>query len=140
MKSSPADKPRGQRARYAAKEIYKPRGIPEIEDRKTRFAKISAYVRANGGFVTSIPGSAEVVIEVLPDSPIPDYLISRGYDVRPADPPETMRILASAIVETFMKNPDGTLSILVEGSTQSVAEVRRHAGITRVMRFTFSIA
>jgi hypothetical protein len=132
------DKPHAARAKYAAKDFYIPKGVAEIDDRKTRFAKIVAYVAANGGFVTSIPGAVEVVIEVLPDSPIPAYFISRGYEVRPAVPPEGERIIAGSITERLELSSSGAVVAATEDSTKPV-HMRVHSGIVRTRRFTFSI-
>jgi hypothetical protein len=60
---------------------------------------------------------------------MPDDVAWLGYDSRPDG--ETMRILPAAIEERFTRNGDGTLSNHTDGSTQPVAEVRRHAGIVR---------
>jgi len=111
----------------------------QIDDRKVRFAKINSYIFANGGFVVSIPGSPELVFEVLPHSPIPAKLIELGYDVRPADPPEGQRILGAAITERLALSSSGALVPLTEESTKAVAEIRTHAGIVRVTRFSFGI-
>jgi len=110
----------------------------QIDDRKVRFAKINSYIFANGGFVVSIPGSPELVFEVLPHSPIPAKLIELGYDVRPADPPEGQRILGAAITERLALSSSGAYEPLAE-ATEAVAEIRTHAGIVRVTRFSFGI-
>jgi hypothetical protein len=58
---------------------------------------------------------------------LPEKLRGAGYDVQVADPPETERILPAAI----------TVPVLTEGSTVLI-EVR-HAGIVKVMRFSFCL-
>jgi hypothetical protein len=108
-------------------------------DRKTVFAKINNYIMARGGFVTSIPGTAIVTFETLPNSPIPQQLVELGYDVRPADPPEGQRILADAIVQKLTLTSSGEFEEMTEGSTKPVAEVRHHVGIARVLRYSFAL-
>ena len=92
---------------------------------------------ARGGFVVSIPGSPDVVFEALPESTLPDELA--GYDIRPADPPETMRLLAHAIEQKLTLSSCGIFETMTEGSTKAVAQVRTHDGICRVLRFTFTL-
>jgi hypothetical protein len=110
-----------------------------VDDRKTRFGKINAYVMSAGGWVVSVPGAELVTIECLPQSPIPQVLRERGYPVRPADPPEGQRILASALTERLTMTSSGGYEPMTEGSTKAVAEIRTHAGIVRVTRFSFGI-
>jgi hypothetical protein len=118
-------------------ELYKPGKV--VEDRKTRFAKLNAYVTSAGGWVVSVPGAELVTIECLPQSPISARLIERGYDVRPADPPEGERILPAAIVQEFTLTSSGAYELMTEGSTKPIAQILRHAGIVRVLRYTFTM-
>jgi len=60
-----------------------------------------------------------------------------GHDLQVADPPEGQRILASAVEERFTHSADGELVPMTPGSTEAVAEVRRHAGIFTVKRYSF---
>jgi hypothetical protein len=48
--------------------------------------------------------------------------------------------LLIAIVERFSRNTGGELVPIAAGSTLAVAEVRHHAGITKVQRFSFAFA
>jgi hypothetical protein len=105
-----------------------------IERRKKLFADLNIYVTERR--LTSIPGDLTVTLECLVDSPMPDDVARLGYD--PGPDGETMRILPAAIEERFTRNGDGTLSNLTEGSTQPVAEVRRHPDSVRPKRFSFS--
>jgi hypothetical protein len=68
---------------------------------------------------------------------LPAELRAAGYDLMPAG--EGERILASAIVEELTLSSSGALVPLTEGSTKAVAEVRRHAGIVKVARYTFTM-
>jgi hypothetical protein len=52
---------------------------------------------------------------------------------------EGERILPFGIVEKFVRGDDGTMQPLTEGSTRPIAEVRTHAGIAKVRRFSFGI-
>ena len=85
-----------------------------IEDRKTKFAKLNALVMARGGWVTSIPGAAEVMIECLPLSTLPAELRGAGYDLR--EDGEGQRILAAAIVQEFTLSSSGAIELMTEGS------------------------
>ena len=44
-----------------------------------------------------------------------------------------------AIEVKFANNADGTPAPLTEGSTQAVTAIVRHAGITKVLRFCFTM-
>jgi hypothetical protein len=48
--------------------------------------------------------------------------------------------LPTAITERFSRNASGELVPIVAGSTVAVAEVRHHAGIVQVERFSFAFA
>jgi hypothetical protein len=73
-------------------------------------------------------------IECSPGSALPDDLRGARY-VLEADG-EGERILPMAIIEQFSRNTGGELMPITAGSTVAVAEVRHHAGITRVQRFS----
>jgi hypothetical protein len=94
-------------------------------DLKQEFAKILRFVQSRNGFVTSVSGADTVSVETLPGSPLPDELRELGYRLQPDG--EGERILPAAITEF----------VLLEGSTVPV--VMRHAGITRVERYRFSL-
>jgi hypothetical protein len=49
------------------------------------------------------------------------------------------RILSGAIVERFVRGPEGELEPMTDGSTRPVAETRTHAGIVRVRHYTFEM-
>jgi hypothetical protein len=61
-----------------------------------------------------------------------------GHHVMPADPCEGQRILPHAITQKLTLSSCGIFE-LVEGSTKPVAQVRTHAGIVRVMRYSFPL-
>jgi hypothetical protein len=44
-----------------------------------------------------------------------------------------------AVIERFTRRADGELEPLIEGSSKPVAEMRTHAGITRVRRYAFEM-
>lgn len=79
-----------------------------------------------------MPGAIDVTIECL-NSTLPDELRGLGYEC------ESERILPAAIVERFTRRGDGELEPLTSGSTKPIAETRRHAGITRVKRYRFTM-
>jgi hypothetical protein len=135
MKQSPTKPQSSDRLR--AETTYRPIGIWVVDDRKERFAKIVAFVAANRGFVTSIPGAPEVTIEVLPQSPIPAKLTETGYNVREIGIGQ--RIIAGTIVGKLTMTSSGALEPLIEGSTKAIAEVRRHSGICKVEGFVLSL-
>jgi hypothetical protein len=110
-----------------------------VADIKARFAKINTFVMARGGWIVSVPGSPDVTIEVLPNSTLPTELEAAGYDLRPADPPETSRILAAPIEESFTLSSSGAFALAMPGSTAPIAHTVRHAGITRVLRYSFAL-
>jgi hypothetical protein len=76
---------------------------------------------------------------VLEKSLIPWKLIESGYVVVAADPAEGQRIIAAPIEERLTLTSCGAFERLTEGSTKPVTEVRRHAGIARVLRYSFAI-
>jgi hypothetical protein len=120
------------------REFYQPgRRDPVITSRKERFDALNRLVQGRGGWIVSIPGGAEVTLECLPGSSLIGELRERGLDPKPASPPTGERILATTITEKFARATDGKLVALTEGSTRAVAEVRRHAGIVRVLRYSF---
>jgi hypothetical protein len=120
------------------KEIYRPAPLNrEVADRKAMFAALNDFATSRQGFVISVPGDTDVTVEVLPDSALPAELIALGYDLHEAEPGE--RILASAIIERFSRRADGELEPTTPDSTAAVAEVRSHAGVVRVKRFTFEM-
>jgi hypothetical protein len=104
-----------------------------VTDRKQRFDAVNKLVTASNGWVTSIRGAPEIVIECLPGSTLPDELRDLGYDLHDAG--EGERILPAAIVERFTKNADGTLGPLTEGSTKPVTAILHHAGIATVQHY-----
>ena len=120
------------------KAIYKPRPPgSEIETRKTKFAKLNAFVTARGGWVTSVPGAAEVLVEVLPGSTLPDELRGAGYAIVPAG--EGERILPAAIVQEFILSSSGAYELATEGGTEPIAHTVRHAGLCKVLRYGFTM-
>jgi hypothetical protein len=110
----------------------------QVTDRKQRFDAVNKFVTAGNGWVTSIRGAPEVMFECLPGSTLPAELRELGYDVREIG--EGERIRPTAIVERFVRNADGTLAPLTEGSTKPVTAILHHAGITKVKRYAFTLA
>jgi hypothetical protein len=74
------------------------------------------FVTVDGGWLTSTPGSREVVFECLPGSRLPDLLADRDYDLK--SEPDGERILLVAVSQKMTRNADGTLSPLTEGSSR----------------------
>lgn len=111
---------------------------PVADAAKEKFAALAEFVQARDAWLTSVPGAAEVTMDCLPDSGVPDDLRALGYDVREVGDGE--RILAHRIVEQFVRRKDGELEPLPEGSTMAVAEVRTHGGIVRVKRYGFDMS
>jgi len=114
---------------------YRPRGPATVKDRLERFAELNRDVTAAGGWITSLPGAVEIVVECLPGSSLPDTLRAAGHDLREAG--EGERILPLALVQRFAMRADGELELLTEGSTRPVAQTQAHAGIARVELFSF---
>jgi hypothetical protein len=97
--------------------------------REEAFATLVRYTLVKGDcWITSLPGDSTVVMECLPDSDVPQDLARRGYDLRPADPPEGQRIVANARSE----------DVLIEGSTRATIRTMRE-GIVKVLRYTFPL-
>jgi hypothetical protein len=137
MKSSP---PANPIPRDRDPDFYKPtRPNAEVEGRKRRFDAINSYISMKGGWVVSIPGSDTVTFECMPASTLPAELEAAGYDLVPADPPETSRILAAPIEVRMTLSSSGAFEEMTEGSTKPVAQIRTHAGIARVLRYSFMV-
>jgi hypothetical protein len=126
-----------QRAKYA-KAFFKPRGVsPEIEDRKIRFDKLNAFVRSrNNGWIISVQGKAEVTVECLENSTLPDELRGAGYTLTEIEGGE--RIIPGSIVERLELSSSGAFMPATEGSTKPVY-LRSHSGICKTRRYSFSI-
>jgi hypothetical protein len=90
-----------------------------IAERKDRFASLNKYVTARNGWLTSIPGEREVMLECLPGSTLPDELRA-GAEFMLGD--EKVRLPPYKVVA------DG------EGE-----RILPHAGIVRVLRFAFDM-
>jgi hypothetical protein len=118
--------------------IYRPI-LPgqELENRKAKFEKLNAFVTQRDGWLTSVPGDAEVILECLPGSGLPAELRAAGYTLRSDGQGE--RILGSAITEHLTLTSSGAYVPLAPGSTKAVALTRRHAGIVKVQRYSFGL-
>ena len=68
---------------------------------------------------------------------LPAELRQAGYDVTEMGGGE--RILAAAIVERFVARADGEFEPLTEGSTRPIASTVAHAGIVRILKYSFSM-
>lgn len=100
------------------------KALQPVKERKERFRDMVAFV-ADRGWVVSTPGAAEVTIECLPTSTLPDELAAAGHRIEEIEAGE--RILPTAITE----------AVITEGSTVPI--MVRHAGIVRVRRYSFPI-
>jgi hypothetical protein len=117
---------------------YRP-SVDLLAKRKQLFAAINKHVMDKGtGWITSVPGAPIVTIEVLPGSTLPAELRELGYKLKPE--PEGERILPAAIVQEFTLTSSGAYELATPGSTKPVAQTLRHAGIVRVMRYSFTLA
>jgi hypothetical protein len=110
---------------------------PKLDEAKSKFADINAFVTERGGWLVSVPGDPAVRMECLPDSRLPDDLRAVGYDVREVGDGE--RILAHRIVEQFVRRADGELEPVTAESTGPIAETRTHAGIAKVKQYAFEM-
>jgi hypothetical protein len=108
----------------------------KIADRKERFEALNEFVIKRNGWITSVPGAPEVMVEVLVDSGLPDALAELGYCLVPEGVGE--RIVPGVIVETLTRRVDGQLEPLVEGSTKPIVRIE-HSGIVRTKRFSFEM-
>jgi hypothetical protein len=70
---------------------------------------------------------------------LPDELRAPDYDLRPTDPPDGQRILASAITQNLTLTSCGIFEEWTEGSTKPIAQVRHHTGIVCVLRYSFDV-
>jgi hypothetical protein len=97
-------------------------------------------LRDAGNYIAKLPKrehSSEEwqIFECLPESTIPDELIGAGHDLR--EEGEGQRILAHAVTQRLTLSSCGIFEEMTEGSTQPIAETRTHAGLCKVLRFTF---
>jgi hypothetical protein len=99
----------------------------EVKNRKELFAEVNEFVRARNGWITSIPGAEEVMMECLPGSTLPRELGQRfDYTIEPDG--EGTRIIPHAITE----------DVITEGSPK-VAYRTTHAGFVAVDRYRFNL-
>jgi hypothetical protein len=68
----------------------------KIADRRAAFDELNELVTEGGGWLTSTPGHAEIFLECLPASGLPNVLADRGHDLRKE--PDGQRILVSAAI------------------------------------------
>jgi hypothetical protein len=115
----------------------KPLKAEVTPNRKELFAALNEFVTKRGAFLTSIPGEKEVRMECVPDSTVPDELRKLGYTVEPDG--EGERILPHAITTQVVSGVDGVLTPLTEGSSGRPVISIMHAGICRVLKFTFTL-
>jgi hypothetical protein len=54
----------------------------EFEQRRKLCEALSAYIHSNGGWVTGLPGTKHLRVEVRRDSALPAKLMEFGYNVR----------------------------------------------------------
>jgi hypothetical protein len=113
-------------------------GQAKIDARKRQFERLNDLAQRASAWLTSVCGATTVTFDALPSSPFAEDLRDLGYEVQDEGPGE--RILPAGIEEKFARRADGELELITEGSTATVVTVRHHAGITRVLRFSFDIA
>ena len=68
---------------------------------------------------------------------MPGELRQLGYDI--INIGGGQRILAHAIEQKLTLTSSGAYETLVEGSTKPVAQIRTHARIARVLRYSFTM-
>ena len=97
-----------------------------LAERKEKFAALLAFVGKRNGWLVSVPGAFNVVMEALPDSTLPQELRELGYD--PVLLCDSERILATGITEHVP---------LTAGS--SITRAVHHAGIVETRKWAFDI-
>jgi hypothetical protein len=117
--------------------FYKPM-TPDQRSAQEKFRELNAYVTERNGWIVSLHGDRALRIECLPFSALPEDMREMGYTVIANG--EGERILASAITKKFTRTSSGALEPMTEGSTKPVASTITHAGITRVLRYSFTMA
>lgn len=120
-------------------DFYKPGRVHDkaIDARKELFDELAKFIARRNGWITSIPGAADVWFECLPHSSLPDELRELGKNV--VEEGEGERILPQAIEQRFIYDRDGALMPMPEGSTAPIAMCNHHAGIARVLRYSFRL-
>jgi hypothetical protein len=113
-----------------------PRAV-SMEDRKERFAALVRFASQHNAWITSLPGHRVVTVETLPGSALPDELRALGYRLH--EEGEGQRIVPHAITERFARGDDGSFVAATAGSTRPVVHQVTHAGLCRVLRFSFTI-
>lgn len=58
------------------------RPAKQVQTRKERFADLNDFVTRKGGWIVSIPGDFDVMVECLPSSTLPDELAAAGWKLR----------------------------------------------------------
>jgi hypothetical protein len=89
------------------RQLYHSPRNPEIDEGKSRFAALYDFVTSRHGWINSIPGDTEVMLECLPGSTLPDDFRGLGHHVREAG--EGERILAAAVTERFWAATPSTM-------------------------------
>jgi hypothetical protein len=116
---------------------YIPMGVVEKKSPLERFAALNKWVTVRGGWIVSSPGADPVCVECVPGSLLIDELGEAGYELTRAG--EGERIIPGQIVQKFTSGPSGVFLLLTADSTRPIALTTAHAGITRVLRYTFSV-
>lgn len=122
----------------AAREAYATQ-LDRIRALEAEVASLGIVKLASGmsAWITSVPGDKVITFDCLEHSPFPEEMRQCGYILQ--DEGDGQRILASALVEHFVRAADGQLELLTEGSTRPIAESRHHAGICRVRKWSFEL-
>ena len=72
----------------------------EVAKRNELHSQLERYVRDNGGWLTSAPGTKPFRVEAMHGSPLPARLQELGWQVRHLG--TNTRILPAAVTETFV--------------------------------------
>ena len=97
-----------------------------VSDRKELFEELNEFVSARNGWLTSVPGAAEVTMQCLVNSTLPDVLRARGYDLVEdgTTASASCRTRSPRCHHRGQHGPD---------------QGRAHAGIVTVKRFSFDL-
>jgi hypothetical protein len=91
-----------------------PRPTAGLEQRRKLWEALSAFIHSNGGWVTSLPGSRDLRIEMPQGSALPSKLLELGYDPRHCG--SSTRITAHGTTETITAQSSTGQPIIVQQS------------------------
>jgi hypothetical protein len=86
-------------------EPRKPSAAALSEQQRDLWTALNEYIRANGGWVVSVPGLTTLRVEIPQSSPLPMKLAGLGYRVRHAG--TATRLVPGGMVETITQHSTG---------------------------------